>query len=336
MLFDLNFISLYMKGSWKMSKDKFNLYNIFVNKTAKNDATGDMKNSPRNVTNFFVMLWRNFSRLFNLNLVYVFGNFPIFFLILASSGIVSDRGVSPQSSLFGTFFGSMNYTGYNPVSAAIYAVHGVQVDVNVSNTWTNILFALTLLVFLTFGYINAGVCLSMRNIVKCEPVYIIDGIKTAIKKNKFQALFVGIIDLLIMLLIVYDVMFFYANANTGNFLFSVFLGISIFVAVFYLFARMYIYPMLVTFKISTGKLFKNAFIFSIVGLKRNFLGLVGVIATVLINYAVLELYMPIGIILPFIITFGVIVFTMTYAAWPKINEVMVEPYYNDDGSEKES
>ena len=317
-----------------MAKEKFNLYNVFVNRTAKNDATGDMKNSPKNVTNYFIMLWRNISRIFNLNLVYVFGNFPIFFLILAISGIVSDRGVSPQSSLFGSYFGALNYTGYNPVSAALFAVHGVQVEVNVDNTWTYVLMGLTLLVLLTFGYINSAVSLSMRNIVKCEPVYIIDGIKTTIKKNKFQALLVGIIDLFAMGLIAYDIMFFYANANTGNFLFSVFLGISIFVAVFYLFARMYLYPMLVTFKISTRKLFKNAFIFSVVGLKRNFLGFIGIVVAILVNYAILELYMPIGIILPFILTLGVIEFTMTYAAWPKIHEIMVEPYFNQDGTEK--
>lgn len=317
-----------------MANNKFNLYNIFVNRTAKNDATGNMKESPKNVTNYFVMLWRNISRIFNLNLLYVFGNFPIFFLLLASSGIVSDRGVSPQSSLFGSFFGALNFTGYNPVSSALFAVHGVQVDVNVSNTWTYILMGLTLLVFITFGYINSAVCLSMRNIVKCEPVYIIDGLKSTFKKNKFQALLVGVIDLLIMGIIAYDIMFFYANANTGNFLFSVFLGISIFIAVFYLFARMYLYPMLVTFKISTRKLFKNAFIFSVVGLKRNFMGLLGVVAVILLNYAILELYMPIGIILPFILSLGIIVFTMTYAAWPKINEIMIEPYYNEDGTEK--
>ncbi len=319
-----------------MAKEKFNLYNLFVNKTAKNDATGDMRSLPKNVTTYFVMLWRNISRIFNLNLVFLFGNFPIFFLLLAYSGIFADRGVSPQSSLFGNLFGAMNYTGENPVSAAIYAVHGVQVEVNVSNTATYVLAALSLLIFFTFGYINAGVSLSMRNIVKTEPVYIIDGIRTAFKKNKWQALFVGIIDLFIMFLIVYDIMFFYANTITGNFMISLCLGVSIFIAVFYLMARMYLYPMLVTFKISTRKLFKNAFIFSIVGLKRNFLGLLGIVAAVLINYAILELYMPIGIILPFILTFGIIEFTMTYAAWPKIHDVMIAPYYNEDGSEKEN
>lgn len=319
-----------------MAKEKFNLYNMFVNRTAKNEATGNMKNSPKNVTNYFVMLWRNISRIFNLNLVYVLGNFPLFFFLLAYSGIVSDRGVSPQSSMFGSFFGSLNYTGYNPVSAALFAVHGVQVEVNVSNTWTYIFMGLTLLVLFTFGYINSAVSLSMRNIVKSEPVYIIDGIKTTLKKNRWQALWVGIIDIIIMGVIVYDIMFFYANANTGNFMFSIFLGISIFAAVFYLFARMYLYPMLVTFKISTKKLFKNAFIFSIVGLKRNFLSLVAIVAVIFINYFILELYMPIGIILPFILTIGIIEFTMTYAAWPKINEIMVEPYYNEDGSEKEN
>jgi hypothetical protein len=44
--------------------------------------------------------------------------------------------------------------------------------------------------------------------------------------------------------------------------------------------------------------------------------------------------MPIGIILPFIITIGLLQFTSTYAAWPNIHKVMIDPYYNEDGSEK--
>lgn len=315
---------------------KFNIYNLLVNKTAKNDAVGYLKDEPKNVSTYFKMMWRNFSRIFYLNLFLVLGNFPIFFALLASSGLVGDRGLSAQSSLFGNYMGLINLGEYNPVSAAIFGIHGVQVETNVSTVWTYVMFGLALLVLFTWGYVNCAVAVNMRNIVKCDPVFIFEDSKNAIKKNKRQALTVGIIDLLLCGLIAYDLILFYINANTGDIMFSVFLGIGVVIALLYLMARMYIYPILVTFKLSTGKIFKNAFIFAMIGFKRNILAIIAIAAYLLINYFLLSVYMPIGIILPFIITAGLLVFTSMYAAWPNIQKIMIDPYYNEDGSPKEN
>ena len=315
---------------------KFNIYNLLVNKTAKNDAVGYLKDEPKNVSTYFKMMWRNFSRIFYLNLILVLGNFPVFFALLASSGLVGDRGLSAQSSLFGNYMGLINLGEYNPVSAAIFGIHGVQVETNVSTVWTYVMFGLALLVLFTWGYVNCAVAVNMRNIVKCDPVFIFEDSKNAIKKNKRQALTVGIIDLLLCGVIAYDLILFYINANTGDIMFSVFLGIGVVIALLYLMARMYIYPILVTFKLSTGKIFKNAFIFAMIGFKRNILAIITIAAYLLINYFLLSVYMPIGIILPFIITAGLLVFTSMYAAWPNIQKIMIDPYYNEDGSPKEN
>lgn len=317
-----------------MSKrEKFNIYNIFFNKTALHDAES-LSDKPKNIRNFFPMLWQNFSRVFYSNLIYVIGNFPIFFLILAISGLVSDRGLSPQSTMFGNYFGALNFSGNNPVSAALGTVHGVQVEVNVPNNSTMLLIYLSLLVFLTFGIVNSCVTMSMREIMKGEPVYFFDNIKKTIKNNWFKALVIGVIDLAVMLLAAYDIIFFYINSAVGGFVMSMFLGISLVVALLYLSMRMYIYPLLITFKLGIGKIIKNAFIFAIIGLKRNIPALIMIALSIGLNYLILNLYMPIGIVLPLIMTVGIIEFTMTYTAWPKIKEIMIDPYYNEDGSEK--
>ncbi len=314
-------------------KEKFNIYDMFFNKTALRDADS-MADKPKNIKNFFPMLWQNFSRIFYSNILFVIGNFPIFFLILAASGLVSERGLSPQSTMFGNYFGALNFIGNNPVSSALGTVHGVQVEVNVPGDTTRLFIYLALLLFLTFGYINAGISLSMREIMKGEPVYFFDNMKNAVKNNPFSALILGIIDLAVLLLAGYDVVFFYINAGVGGFVMSMFFGISVVVALIYLSMRMYIYPMLVTFKLSIWKIIKNSLIFAIVGLKRNIPALMMIALSIGVNYFVLNLYMPIGIILPFILTIGIIEFTMTYTAWPKIKEIMIDPYYNEDGSEK--
>lgn len=317
------------------NKDKkFNIYNVLVNRTAKKDAVGYLKNEPKNLVTYFKMMWRNFSRLFYMNLIMVLGNFPIFFALLALSGIISDRGLSAQSSLFGNYMGMLNFSDYNPVTAAMFGIHGVQVETVVNTTLTYVAYGLTFLIVLTWGYTNTVVAINMRNIVKCDHVFIVEDSKSTLKKNKFQALVVGIIDLLIIAFIVYDLIFFYINANTGDIFTSICLGIAFVIALLYLMARMYIYPLLVTFKLSTPKLFKNAFIFAMIGIKRNIVAVIGIALIVLINYFLLSVYMPIGIIIPFIITIALIQFTSTYAAWPNIQKIMIDPYYNEDGSEK--
>ena len=48
------------------------------------------------------------------------------------------------------------------------------------------------------------------------------------------------------------------------------------------------------------------------------------------------LYMPIGIILPLIITVGLCMFMSVYAAWPKIKEIMIDPYEESRASEADS
>ena len=160
-----------------MSKKRFNLYDAFVNKTSATGADTSIADMPKNVGNYFRILWYNFSRLFSVNVIYVLGNFPIFFLLFALSGFVSLRGLSPQSTMFGNLIGAMDYSGYNPVAAAMFGTHGVQVDVNVPGTAVYVLTALTFLLVFTFGYINAGITLSLRDIMKGEPVYFFENIK---------------------------------------------------------------------------------------------------------------------------------------------------------------
>ena len=89
---------------------------------------------------------------------------------------------------------------------------------------------------------------------------------------------------------------------------------------------------MVTFDLSIPKLLKNAFIFSILGFKRNILGFFGIILTVALNVIITIVYVPIGIVLPFMITAGLCMYIAAYTAWPKIKEIMIDPYYNDDGT----
>ena len=94
--------------------------------------------------------------------------------------------------------------------------------------------------------------------------------------------------------------------------------------------RPYLYIMLVTFDLSIFKLFKNALIFAIIGAKRNIPALIGASLVVFINYMLVLLFIPVGISLILFISIGAVWYIFVYAAFPKIKEIMIDPYYETE------
>ena len=100
--------------------------------------------------------------------------------------------------------------------------------------------------------------------------------------------------------------------------------------------------MLITFNIKTLKLLKNALIFSVLGVLRNLLALLGIVLLVALHIFLIFLLLPIGVSIPFILPFfyivAVIGFISVYAAYPIIDKYMIAPYkaaYSDDNCDDE-
>ena len=95
--------------------------------------------------------------------------------------------------------------------------------------------------------------------------------------------------------------------------------------------------MMVTFDLSIFKLFKNSMIFAFLGFKRNFLALLGIGFVVFINLLLFStpILMGLGIALPFVLTLGICTYIAAYAAWPKIKQIMIDPYYKDEAPDYE-
>lgn len=72
---------------------------------------------------------------------------------------------------------------------------------------------------LLFGVVNAGTTYVTRGYTRGDPVYILSDFKYAVKKNWFQATVLGIVDLLIIAVLVFDIMFW--SGTDLNFLNSV-------------------------------------------------------------------------------------------------------------------
>ena len=199
---------------------------------------------------------------------------------------------------------------------------GDRVAVGVSGGKDSLVLLLALLLALTLGPITTAATYIFRNLLRGEPIFFFSDIRYVIKRNLSQSIILGIIDCAFTALLTYNIVFAYLNGSL--FTSGIVMWGNIVLAILYLLMRPYLYTMLVTFELSTFKLFKNALIFAVIGAKRNIPALLGAAVIILLNYLLIGLFMPLGI------TVGDVWYIMIYAAYPKIKEIMIDPYYKSD------
>lgn len=308
------------------------LYDLFHKNPFSGKGVSKKDDIPRTFKNFFKLSWWHIGRITSVNLIFLVANFPMWFLLLAISGMLNDSIASPASSMFSVLFGTMQQ-GTDPVSAALYGVHGVQGVMSITTTATMVMYGLSALMIFTFGFANIGTTYILRNLIKGEPVFIRHDFFYAIKRNLRQGLIMGIIDLVVICLLAYDLAFFFVNM--GSYTSALMFYAAVFLAIVYSIMRFYIYNLIITFDLSLFKIIKNAFIFSALGLKRNLLAIIGIALILLIDYYLLIIITPLGVMLPLIVLYGYCAYIGSYASWPKIKQVMVDPYLKETEPEEE-
>ena len=286
---------------------------------------------------YFKSLGRKFWKLSALNILMMVAAIPLFAAILIFINI--DKTPTGSSLVFPQIYGA-NIISPNPSTAFLLDLFGRQSPVDVySATGSYIGIAVCLLItVVTFGWQNAGLTYILRSMVRGEPVFLISDYFYAIKRNFKQGLILGIIDIVALFLLGYDLIFF--MGQTGSFLTDVGFYAICAIGILYFFMRFYIYLLAITFNLSIRKIFKNALIFAVLGIKRNLMGLLGIIFLTAVNIALLPLLnanIVIALILPFLFYFSFTAFTSAYAAYPIIDRYMIEPYRNlENGEEAES
>ncbi len=308
----------------KEKKKKFNWFGRY-----NLDGKGVDKGEPDFMAkptfgNFFVLVGRKWNRLITVNLMMVFGNFPIFFYFIYRAGYFGITTSAPYHQQFVPLYGAAMFE-HSPVVSALYGVFGIQVPTTVNTPLTLVFLWLTALLLVTFGPVNAGVTYIMRGMMRGEPVFLWSDFWHAVKKNYKQALPMGAIDLLALFLLGNDVIFFWGNL-TSFWMYMMFY-ISIIMFLIYFMMRFYIYHIMITFDLSARKIYKNSLIFTLLGIKRNLMGLIGCAIVLALNYFIFGTYIPVGIVLPFVITPALMMLIETYVAFPKIKEYMIDPYY---------
>ncbi len=266
-----------------------------------------------------------FNRLLYINIIMIVGNLPIIFWIMAIAGIGQEQVLVPNDNIFSILWGIDGFAEQSPSTLAMLGVAGVQ-SITYANTFVTYLFyGLGCLTFITWGGINVGVAYILRNLSTERPVFMLSDMLEMIKKNWKQALPFGILDLLLLILLPYNI---FTIITTGSgFLSSMFFWVTIVVLLAYMIMRWYIYLQIVSFKLKMTRIIKNALYFIILGIKRNILALIGNV--ILIGLTVLFLFgfggklLVLALFIPALLLFSNSSFMGYYAAWYKIDEIMV-------------
>ena len=312
----------------EQTKKKFKLFDM------NRDGKGVYEQETRKPTLgfFFKLLFRKFTQLLQLNLLMLFMVRPI--LVVVFVYFLGDKSPTVTNLLYAPMYG-INTVTASPDIANILDLSAIQMEVPVFSFPTLLLIiSMVVLLAVTWGWQNVGATYVLRGLFRGDAVFVFSDYIYAIKRNFKQAFFLGLIDFICCIVLIVDFMYFYNLTGSFGFdfmYFSIFALVLIWVAM-----KFYIYNLLVTFDLKNFKILKNALIFAILGIKRNIMGILGIVLLIAIHIMLIVLLIPYGIsipiVLPFVYALAVIGFIGTYAAFPVIQKYMIDPYQSEQNT----
>ncbi len=310
------------------TKKKFKLFDL--NRDGKGVERGE--DTTPNLKFFFVQFGRKFSKIMSLNILTMFQIIPLIvcaYLYIIVMPKTASLRYPEFAALFGIQETASTVTGFFNLGL-FSSQYPLPTYNNTHIYW--IIGAILLVYVITYGWQKVGTIYVTRGLVRGDSVFVFSDFFYAIKKNFKQGFILGVIDCAVMGTLAYNLLYFFMTPSNG---FSDFIYVmTIALIIIYIIFRFYTYLMIVTFNIKITKAFKNALIFTVLGIKRNILALIGLAIVTAIAVLPILLLVQVGlgvaIVLPLLYYLGVCSFIYTYAAYPVIKKYMIDPV--DDGN----
>lgn len=183
---------------------------------------------------------------------------------------------------------------------------------------------------ITVGPAQAGFTYILRNYSREEHAFIWWDFKDNAKSNFKQSIIISLIDFVVFILFGI-ILNFYFNVEYGSEAASLMIifarAMLIITFVIYLIMHMYIYPMLVTFKLSIKQLYRNALIFALAKFLPNLGVLLLCIILVLASFYFNTL---IGVVLYLFLTVSTIGLITNFYVYPKLKKHMIDKLEPDE------
>ena len=240
------------------------------------------------------------------------------------------------------FFGLFNYEKEGPgidKDAPPKKTFVVFFEMFKRNFWKfipiSLMYLLISLPIVTNGIANVGITHVMRNTARDKHSFGMSDFFETVRKNWKQSLIAGLINVLLTVIILFSGRFYFEYyKETDKFLWLIIFSVFISFMLIFIFARYYMWTMIITFDLKLKDIYKNSFKMAVANLLRNFL--VGI--CLLFTYAV---YFLLLYFLPYAITWvivGVMVICtlpayrflmIQFVAFPAIKKYMIDPYYEE-------
>ena len=306
----------------KREKKKFNIFNM--NKDGK--GVYEVESRKPTLGFFFKLYFRKFTQLLQLNLLMLVMVIPLIAILFIY--LMGDKTPTVTDPVYTPLIGIATSSPM-PKLFNTLDLSSIQMEVPVFSQ-TSIIVIIALLVFMaiTWGWQSVGSAYVLRGLFRGDPVFVFSDYFYGIKRNFKQAFFLGLIDFVITAVLIVD--FSYFSNMTGSFAMDFMYYATIAMLIIWIMMRFYIYNLLVTFELKNFKIIKNSFIFSMLGIKRNFMALLGIVLLIVLHVLLIFVLLPIGISIPLVLPFVYIIstfgFMATYAAFPVIQKYMIDPY----------
>ncbi len=279
-----------------------------------------------NLKRFFKLWGRKFWRLISVNLLILVQILPV--VIGLYLYIAGPKVATQQSPLYPTLLGAQTALPTSAGMTLLSQAAGLLHQYPIFNSWANwVIAGLAIFQIVTYGWQKVATTYILRNMVRGDGVFLISDYFYAIRRNRKQGFLIGLFDCVAIVALIGDFMFFYSQPTTGlnNFMYAVIIALVIIYGIM----RFYIYLMAVTFDMKFRKILKNALIFTVLGIRRNLMAILGMAALIGLSVALIILLVPIKfyaiILIPFLCVFGFSGFMYTFAAYPIIEKYMIAP-----------
>ncbi|MBE6596528.1 MAG: DUF624 domain-containing protein [Ruminococcaceae bacterium] len=284
---------------------------------------------------FFKLLFRKFSKIIRLNLMLLVQFIPVFVFLYAF--VAGTKTPTALESVYAPLYGISQIIPSASMTSFL-DVQSIQMGVPVIHpVLMVVLTVLAVITAVTFGWFNTGAAYVLRGLVRGDAVFIWSDFFYAIKRNLKQSFFMGLIDFICIVVLVVDFMHLYNI--TGSYFNDVMYIMVCAIAIIFITMRFYMYQLLITFDLKTLKILKNSLIFTVLGIKRNIMALLGFVVVIALNVVIIFFSLSVGfsipIILPAFYVVALLGFISTYAAYPIIDKYMIAPYASENDTPAE-
>ena len=202
--------------------------------------------------------------------------------------------------------------------------------------WSIVLVGLIFLLFcipvVTFGPACCGLALVLRNFAREEHAFVWADFWRGFKENFKQGLVVGLLNLAAFGVTGFASWYYFKEMQSTEWMLILF-AISLLCLIFEIFMSFYAYLMIVTFTLKTSKLIKNAFLFSLIGIRINILTLVCVLLMLALSVFLFTLMPALLLLIPlFFIPF--IAFIIVFNSYGPVKQYLIDPQMEKANAEK--